>query len=735
MSKFLSKVVTGVSSIAMASMMLVTPVATHAATAGEVYKGTDGTVYFITKDMQKRPFTSWGAFQSYGFLTAAQIKDADAAVNALPTGSFIAPQDGRIFCATATKDTDVKGECSLITGGKKAAFTSASVFTGQGFSFANAYNGDSSFLAKTGNIDNAAAGHSAGVLVNNGGTIQLVVTGGLWGVPSMDVFNSWGWKMSDVVTANAADKTLSQTGVIPSRMAGDLVPTATTAPVATGDCTTGEGSVDDFSTGSADETTVHEDQNDVELVAFDVELTDDGCLSMDRFDLYMAQATGGDSTKPWDYFTDAHLLVNGEEVASMSVDSSADWSVYTGNTLGAANEYRLRFSGLSGYLEGDEVTTVSVAFDTVSNLDSADEDAVWQFGTEVDSFRFTDGTGFTFTDGEDLASSFAFEAADQAALEISASNDDTDARVIKVKDTSDTNGEEIGMFDIEETENVDVNITEMEVVVATSDTVTDVFKKLYLYDGSTLVGQENVTGATVTFDNLNLDVAGDETVTLTIKADFRDTNTQVRYADGATVEVDDVNITKFTDEMENDEGDITPSGTYASETFELRVNGITVEFDSSATSATRTFTADEATEIDQGTFVIGFKVTAFGQDMHIDRSLDVTGADCAVEANAAGQGVEYCFDTTTAATMSAGSGILQSPTSEGANDTTDTFLVKKNTTRSFTLTLVSEPSADSQVQMRLESINYGTATGDTNTGYYNFNLTDFKTPYLYLNVY
>jgi hypothetical protein len=227
----------------------------------------------------------------------------------------------------------------------KAAFTSAAVFTGQGFSFSRAAYGDSSFLTKTTNIDNASAAHRPGVLVNNGGTIQLVGTSSLMGIPSVDVFNSWGYSFADTVPANAADKAMTQSGVMAARMAGELSPSAVSGGGngggASGDCTTGEGSVNDFSVGSADQTTVHEDQNDVELVAFDVELNDDGCLSMDRFDLYMEQATAGDSMKPWDYFTEAHLMVNGDEVASMDVDSSSDWQEFDGTTLGAANQIPL----------------------------------------------------------------------------------------------------------------------------------------------------------------------------------------------------------------------------------------------------------------------------------------------------------------------------------------------------------------------------------------------------------
>jgi hypothetical protein len=191
---------------------------------GAVVKTSDGTVWFITNAGQRRAFTSSGAFLSYGFLSFAQVVDATSADLALPTGVFIAPRDGSVFCATETKDSDVKGECALITGGMKAAFTSAAVFNGQGFSFSNAQYGDSSFLAKTTNIASATEAHRPGVLVNNKSTVQLVGQSTLLGIPSMAVFDSWGYNDNLVVPANAADKLLSQSGVMASRIAGQLNP-------------------------------------------------------------------------------------------------------------------------------------------------------------------------------------------------------------------------------------------------------------------------------------------------------------------------------------------------------------------------------------------------------------------------------------------------------------------------------------------------------------------------------
>ncbi len=207
-------------------LMSLAPFAAQAAShaEGTNVKASDGTVSMIIGG-QRRPYTSAGAFLSYGFNSWSSVVDANADDLALPVGSFIPPQDGKIICSDRGAD---KGTCYLVTGGQKAGFTSAAVFTGLGFSFARSQMGDVSWMTSTTNIDNTTAAHRAGVLVNNNGTVYLVGATGLLGIPDIATFNSWGYSFSDVVVANAADKAMSQTGVMAARTAGQLSPTALT---------------------------------------------------------------------------------------------------------------------------------------------------------------------------------------------------------------------------------------------------------------------------------------------------------------------------------------------------------------------------------------------------------------------------------------------------------------------------------------------------------------------------
>lgn len=178
-----------------------------------------GTIYTLTADGKRRPYTSAGAYLSYGFNTWLNVVPARSADLTLSVGSFIPPRDGSIVCSDRGTD---KGTCYLITGGKKAGFTSGTVFKGLGFSFTNALYGDVSFMETTNNIATVDEAHRMGVLINNKGTLQIVGDNSLIGIPSMDVLASWGYNTVTSVLANAKDTLYSQTKVLATRLAGVL---------------------------------------------------------------------------------------------------------------------------------------------------------------------------------------------------------------------------------------------------------------------------------------------------------------------------------------------------------------------------------------------------------------------------------------------------------------------------------------------------------------------------------
>ncbi len=186
-----------------------------------------GTVYFISASGQKQAYTSAGAFLSYGFNSWANVTPATSDDLSLPTGSFVPPMDGSLI--------NDGGTVYVITGGERAAFTSAAVFTALGYSFSNVIPGDTSFLQSLPDINSSSAAHLPGAIIldhiTTPPTAYLVTASGKDGIPSPAVFNSWGYSWADAVTADSFDWVLPQVGVMPQRISGYLSPLSQPASV------------------------------------------------------------------------------------------------------------------------------------------------------------------------------------------------------------------------------------------------------------------------------------------------------------------------------------------------------------------------------------------------------------------------------------------------------------------------------------------------------------------------
>ncbi|MDR3642599.1 MAG: hypothetical protein P4L74_03175 [Candidatus Doudnabacteria bacterium] len=227
MQNSVAKKIFAVGSAVAMTLVYAAPLAATATAhaAGTNVVTSDGTVSMIMPDGTRRAYTSAGAFLSYGFNSWSQVVPASAEDLAIPQSpSFIPPQDGSIVCSDRGTD---KGTCYEISNGQKFGFTSAAVFTGLGFSFSNAPMADVSWMpASSVLLNNTTAAHLPGTLVNNNGTVQLMGNGGVLGIPDLNTFNSWGYSFGKVVPANAADKAMSQTGVMAVRTPGQLSPIA-----------------------------------------------------------------------------------------------------------------------------------------------------------------------------------------------------------------------------------------------------------------------------------------------------------------------------------------------------------------------------------------------------------------------------------------------------------------------------------------------------------------------------
>jgi hypothetical protein len=569
--------------------------------AGSVVKTSDGTVYFINSNNHRAAFTSAGAFLTYGFLSWSQVVDANTDDLALAADPFIAPRDGSIFCATSTKGTDVAGECALITGGMKAAFTSASVFSGQGYSFARAQYGDSSFLAKTSNIDNAGAAHRQGALVNQSGTVYLVGTSTLLGIPSVDVFNSWGYSFADVVPANAADMSMAKNGVMCARIPGQLNPSFTADSCGSADNGDDNGGPLQGDVGDITVTTsslynneeVGEDEQDVPVLAFKVEAGDDSDVRLTSVKVELEETDVTVSQDLEDYADEVSVWNGDSKLGSADADSfSEDSDVFTRS---------ISLSGNDAIVRMGQTETFSVAISALDNLDSADI-LTDDWTADVLNVRFEDADGVVTTtsegmDADQLQRDFDFtDFATAADVELRAAlnqdeDDINDAHNILVNDDDSTDNEPILAFTLKAEGDSDINVSELTVRVTGSDSQLDtVVSSGDLYHGSTKIASDDVTTTPgvdddLVFDDLDIDINAGDTEEFTVKLNILEADSN--YAQGATLQATLVTAsTEAEDENGDDVDDLT--GSAIGGTDSLFSNGITVEVTRHDTDVTPT---------------------------------------------------------------------------------------------------------------------------------------------------
>lgn len=499
-------------------------------------------------------------------------------------------------------------------------------------------------------------------------------------------------------------------------------------PSTNGPLTGGAGSitVDGLSTYTSEE--VGEDEEDVKVLAFEVEADDESDVEITSMKIELVQTVGTNSEDITDYMDSVSVWMGSEKVGEADAeDFNEDSDVYT------------KSISLDGAIvrAGDTEKFV-IAVTGANSLDSGDIDDD-NFTIDVLNVRFEDGDGVVTTEDTegDVDQTFDFASFATAAdveLKASLNDDDEDineAHIIDVDDSDDTEGVEILSFTLEADGDSDITVSEIPVNVDVTGAanVDDMITGISLWmDGEELTSENVGTGVgadeTYTFQDLDLAIDAGDTIELMVKVDLKST-ADVDLDNGDTISAQlsgtEVDAIEAEDESGEDvsTGDLT--GTAVGEAHAVYDSGIMFEFVSS--SEEETFSADDATESDQGEFKITFKAMAFDADARVDMSCEEAGAD------AAGQGVE--FNITNSGSNS--TTCILSSSSTDTEDTANTFEVDDNGQwRTFTLTVNATASTTAFAEVSLSSINWGTATNDTNANYYTFNLGDYKTDSLNL---
>ncbi|HLP86284.1 MAG TPA: peptidoglycan-binding domain-containing protein [Candidatus Paceibacterota bacterium] len=471
-------------------------------------------------------------------------------------------------------------------------------------------------------------------------------------------------------------------------------------------------------------------QNDVKVLGFDVKASKDGDIELKSIKLAFAITNASGSTRLEDYVDSVSVWMGSTKVGT------ADATDFNKDSTGNYS----KVVTLSGAVSRKDVTNkIYVTVDAVSNLDSGDIDSE-VMTISVDNIRYVDGSGVVSTDTTtgDLDSTLdsvsiamvSYSSAADTELKASLDSSSPENGIVIVSTTATTEDVVLlkGKLKLEGTGDATLNTLPITLTSTTSGTasVADIVSSLRLKLGSEEFTESTsavTTGTgTVTFDNLDFDIAAGETVSFTVYGDIADIDgTVFKAGDTITATLSSTNRNEM--DVENAEGDqladaSEKSGTITGGTLEFRANGPQLTLVSATAVSSNSTTNDQ----DTGTYVIKFSVKAIGDTIYVATTASTAGAVNNV----------YAVDISGTSTLTDVSGII--------TNVTDSDLVgglweiAEDQTETLEMTVLRSPSSeDGLFRAALSNIKWNTTGSTTTFNTYSSNLDSFKTPYISLD--
>jgi len=508
------------------------------------------------------------------------------------------------------------------------------------------------------------------------------------------------------------------------------------------DLSGGAGSISDadFLAGLNNEE-VGEDEEDVEIAGLRVEAEgSDIAITAVTLDFDYADTLASNNLN--DYVTEVSVWLDGEEFARIDVD---DFDEDDGYVKTVALD-----SG--AVIDEDETGDLTVAVTGVSNIDSADESENWNVAFESVRFRdaqdatITDSSTGDITDGNDDTTTDAGERgftvetfATSADLEVQISDGDdaiNDAHVIEVSTSDETSNVDILSFEVEVEGDADVTVNDLvvEFAVVGVSNLDDFVSGVTLWMEGDEVGSENPAAAdeTITFDDVNLELAAGETYEFLVKVD-------ILAADGTTLNEGDTlrafigsterGLWDVEDENGDDVAAADKTGTATGEASAVYETGVFVTLVSVDADDAPELTAQSIDE--QGTFTIVFDVEAFGGNIYV-----MNGAS-EDTAPAVGDTFGAAYDIVTSTALGLGTESVNFTSTATEDTTNNNFAVGEGDTETFTLQVVVPVTTgtNGHVEVEFEGLVWGTNDASSGTGVYTFDLAAFQSGSVHLSAF
>lgn len=384
---------------------------------------------------------------------------------------------------------------------------------------------------------------------------------------------------------------------------------------------------------------------------------EDSNIRVERVDVDLDKTggAGAGDERAWRTFDRVQVLVDGDVVATKTL-ASADDFLANNTTTGT---HTIRLSNLNFVVPVGDTVDMEIAFRVRADAAAAELNSVNWTATILDndaSIRGIDGAGLqqyaSVSGNNDMARTFDV-VDDDGALEVQSNVDSPESGIVLVDDTNVTSNQHIFTFDVEAGE-ADVTLDSLAVdvtVTNTGDNIDDMVTVVRLKHGNTVLGAESITvnnadTEEVTFDDLDFEIDGDDTVTFTVEVDLKGT---ANYTEGDTV-MAAVDGTKISFTYGDDE---LGAGTGTATGEEMYLYSVAPEVE--LVSSSIALTPDTSGKQADGTIV--FDVTARGGTIYFARVGDGDRITVDDYASTGGATTTSTY-TTTAATAGSDSHII-----------------------------------------------------------------------------
>ena len=396
--------------------------------------------------------------------------------------------------------------------------------------------------------------------------------------------------------------------------------TSTTGGTSTGGTSTGglsgaEGSIDNFKTVGASNTSLNAADSD-QVLGFEFK-ADGSDLQVNRVDFDFVNTSGQGTIRPWGLFQTATLMDGNTVIGTVDASNQANWS--QDGTSAGVQVYRIRFDGLKDVVRMGNTADFYLKVSTQSGISNSNvgTGAVYTITLPNQGVRAVDAMGIQQYSSATVVTSATVTNTTSGSVVLSTGSDNPQTTTVQGDTNTSTSGITVNTFTLQ-AKDADVMLYSLPVRVATStspanEAASSIVRTLKLYQGSTLLDTESIAvgqSATTTFQNLNFKISQGSTVPFKIVAEINKVGgTGFPEGSAITVTVPGTGI-----DVENGSNTVSVTGAATGNAITFRSLGLSAD---SAPTTSINVTVNGNSAQQTGTFNLTFNVTAFGQDVYI----------------------------------------------------------------------------------------------------------------------